>query len=244
MKYNDFAISSKLPANSHLRPYSRMKGTTVRSADPPAERRRRFDIEPYERMSLIWKIVISRWILDISLCRICIHTLARSSRGRLLCRRRGHNAVAHAISSHSSPFSALHEWHGNRLSITHAHSHERESKTSSSRVARTQATMHTGGVGGEVQLWMQPSHYTFHSYEKSRMLGHGGDLRLRPSRERLLLAWPMAKTTWPTTRARARIRSLRRTSHVRQVIKRCAQWHTWRVSRIMRFLAKLTVGLT
>lgn len=167
-------------------------------------------------MSLIWKIVISRWILDISLCRICIHTgartLARSSRGRPLCRRRGHNAVAHAISSHSSPFSALHEWHGNRLSITHAHSHGRESKTPPSRVVRTQATIHTGRCRwGGVQLWMQPSCYTFRSYERSRMLGHGGDLRLRPSRERLLLAWPMAKTTWPTTRARAssRIRSVR-----------------------------------
>jgi len=147
-------------------------------------------------MSLIWKIVISRWILNVSLCRICIHidarTLARSSHGRPLCRRRDHNAVAHAISSHSSPFSALHEWHGNRLSITHAHSYECESKTSSSsRVVQTQAMIHTDGVGGEVQLWMQPSCYTCRSYERSRMRGCDGDLRLRLLRE--LLAWLTAK---------------------------------------------------
>lgn len=102
-------------------------------------------------MSLIWKIVISRWILDVSLCRICIHTgartLARSSRGRPLCRRRGHNAVAHAISSHSSPFSALHEWHGNRLSITHAHSHRDASRKYRLVESRTNASDDTrGGV--------------------------------------------------------------------------------------------------
>lgn len=37
--------------------------------------------------------------------------------------------------------------------------------------------------------------------ERSRMWGRDGDLRLRPLRE--LLAWPTAKTTWPTTRVRA-----------------------------------------
>lgn len=58
-------------------------------------------------------------------------------------------------------------------------------KTPSSRVARTRALMHTGGVGGAVQLWMQPSvlYVPCRSYERSRMRGRGGDLRLRHPQE-------------------------------------------------------------
>lgn len=136
-----------------------------------------------------------------SLCvpHLHTHTHARIpshaySRKRPLCANAGHNAVARAISGHSSPFSASHEWHGNRLSITHAHSRDRDTWRENTVVRRREsqrmrammrprrASIGWGeGKGGcswkrcslRVLLYVPAS-----TSERSRMRGRGGDLRL------------------------------------------------------------------
>lgn len=135
-----------------------MKGAAIRCAEIHSPiSGRRFDIEPwYERMSLIWKIVISRWILDISLCRICIHTGARTP-------SRAHRAAVHcavdAVTMQSPmQFRAIQV----RLALctsdmvtvypspTHTRIEKRESKNTGRRESRTDAsddTIRAASVG-------------------------------------------------------------------------------------------------
>lgn len=215
----EFTISFKIPAkftSTILQSDGKEAGNWKRD---PSRRSRtgRFDIEPYERMSIIWKIVISRLFGSPGpfVSRICIHTPmhAHARTHRPLLRGRGRTMqFARAISGHSSPFSASHEWHGNRLSITHAHSRDRDtwrgtpSVRTSSRVEAANACddarprQREGGGGGWGGGWgsaageTQPPCVvvTCRSEERrSRMRGRGGDLRLlslskeRPSSPRV-----------------------------------------------------------
>lgn len=237
----------------------------------PSRRSRegRFDIEPYERMSIIWKIVISRLFGSPGpfVSRICIHTPthAHARARRPLLRGRGRTMqFVRAISGHSSPFSASHEWHGNRLSITHAHSRDRDTwrgtpsvrRRESKRRMRAMMRAHDreggGGIEGEereVQLERRSLRVLL-LRAAPRSGGRGCEaaaatFAFSPSRKNgLLLAWPTTRTTWPTTRARATF-GIRRVSHVRQVIK----WHNGapegahRAAGLRAFLAKPAVAI-
>lgn len=229
----------------------------------PSRRSRtgRFDIEPYERMSIIWKIVISRLSGSPGpfVSRICIHTPthahARAHRPLLRGRERTMQ-FARAISGHSSPFSASHEWHGNRLSITHAHSRDRDTWRGTPSIRRREskrrmrAMMRAHGKRneeGEVQLERRSLRVLL-LRAAPRSGGRGCEaaaatFAFSPSRkERFVLAWPTARTMWPTTRATF---GIRRVSHVRQVIK----WHNdapesaHRAGGLRVFLAKPAVAI-
>lgn len=165
IKYNDFAISSKLPANSHLPPCSRMKGAAISvRRNPPAdlEPGRRFDIEPARKNVAH----LEDRYLPMDPRRLFVphlHTHRRThTRARIA--RRAHCAVDAVTMQSPMQFRAIQV----RLALctsdmvtvypspTHTRIRARSSKT---RPSRTDASDDTYGRRrwGELQLWMQPS---------------------------------------------------------------------------------------
>lgn len=225
---------------SLLRSYNRMKeARALKARSVRRSRAGRFDIEPSTKECRSSGRSLSPDGSSVPLCPASAYTHTRMpshahSRKRPLCADAGHNAVARAISGHSSPFSVSHEWHGNRLSITHAHSRDRDTwreRTPSSVVeSRSECVRwcaHDGRRWGEAAAGRNAASVCCCTCLHLRSRGRGCEaaaatFAFSPSKERPLLrfAWPTAETTWPTTRARATFR-IRRVSHVRQVIK----WH-------------------
>lgn len=173
-------------------------------------------------MSLIWKIVISRWILDVSLCRICIHRLTHTpmcaSRGRPLCIDAGtmqspmqFRAIQVRLALRASDTVTVYP------SPTHTHDENTivESRTNASN----------GGVvgGGTVQLDAALVYVLF-----LREVGHARPQR-RPSPSTssttLLRVTHGENYVADDPSARAPSEDQECASHVRQVIKRSTMVH-------------------
>lgn len=179
------AISLEIPANSPLR----------------SDERRRIHRTRFSRQSRAWPTryrVARRNVahledryLPMDPRRLFVphlHTSAHAYTGARIARppivhRRGHNAVAHAISSHSSPFSALRASDTVTVYPSPTHTHD-ENTVVESRANASNGGVAGGGSGTAVDAALV---CTCYSYERSSMRGRSGDLRLLPP-ARLLFA--------------------------------------------------------